>query len=204
MTAVAAQSIAEAKRAARALARQRRRAAREAAGPLAGEAAARNFLAAIEPPPGCVVSGYWPLDDEIDPRPLLEVLHARGHVCGLPVVVGKGRPLVFRAWAPGQRLVPAVLGISVPAEDAPEVTPEVVLAPLLAFDGRGFRLGQGGGYYDRTLAALRAQAPPRTGAAPVLAVGMGFAAQRLARVPSGDADQRLDWVVTEREAREFA
>jgi 5-formyltetrahydrofolate cyclo-ligase len=198
MTAVAAQSIAEAKRAARAFARRRRRAACEAAGPLAGEAAARNFLAAIEPPPGCVVSGYWPLDDELDPRPLLEALHARGHVCGLPVVVSKGRPLVFRAWTPGQRLVPAVLGISVPAEDAPEVTPEVVLAPLLAFDGRGFRLGQGGGYYDRTLAALRA------GAAPVLAVGMGFAAQRLARVPSGDADQRLDWVVTERAAKEFA
>ncbi len=203
MTVVAAQSIAEAKRAARAFARQRRRAACEAAGPLAGEAAARNFLAAIEPPPGCVVSGYWPLDDELDPRPLLEALHARGHVCGLPVVVGKGRPLVFRAWAPGQRLVPAVLGISVPAEEAPEVTPEVVLAPLLAFDGRGFRLGQGGGYYDRTLAALRTLAA-RTGAAPVLAVGMGFAAQRLARVPSGEADQRLDWVVTERAAQEFA
>ena len=181
---------------------QRRHAAREAAGPLAGEAAARNFLVAIEPPPGCVVSGYWPLDDELDPRPLLEALHARGHVCGLPVVVGKGRPLVFRAWAPGQRLVPAVLGISVPAGDAPEVTPEVVLTPLLAFDGRGFRLGQGGGYYDRTLAALRAQAT-RVGAGPVLAVGMGFAAQRLARVPSDEADQRLDWVVTERAAKEF-
>ena len=190
--------MSEAKRAARARARRRRRAACEAAGPRAGEAAARNFLAAIEPPPGCVVSGYWPLDDELDPRPLLEALHARGHVCGLPVVVGKGRPLVFRAWAPGQRLVPAVLGISVPAKDAPEVTPEVVLAPLLAFDGRGFRLGQGGGYYDRTLAALR------IGAAPVLAVGMGFAAQRLARVPSDDSDQRLDWVVTERAAQEFA
>ena len=74
--------------------------------------------------------------------------------------------------------------------------------PLLAFDGRGFRLGQGGGYYDRTLAALRTQAA-RVGAAPVLAVGMGFAAQRLARVPSDDSDQRLDWVVTERAAQEF-
>ena len=198
MTAVAAQSIADAKRAARARARQRRRAAREAAGPLAGEAAARNFMAAIEPPPGCVVSAYWPLDDEFDPRPLLEALHARGHVCGLPVVVGQGRPLVFRAWAPGQRLAPAVLGILAPTGDAPEVTPEVVLTPLLAFDGRGFRLGQGGGYYDRTLAALR------IGATPVLAVGMGFAAQRLARVPSDEFDQRLDWMVTEREAKEFA
>ena len=197
MTAAAARSIVDEKRELRATARARRPAVCAAAGPLAGESVARNFLAAIVTPPGCVVSGYWPMDGELDVRPLLEALHRRGHGCALPVVVGQGRPLAFRAWAPGQRLAAAGFGISEPTEDAPEVTPGLVLAPLLAFDGRGRRLGQGGGYYDRTLAALRAGGP-------VLAVGVGFAAQQIARVPTGPSDQRLDWVVTERAAMEFA
>jgi 5-formyltetrahydrofolate cyclo-ligase len=195
--AAAAADIGEAKRALRALAGERRRAAR-AADAFAGETVARNFLDAILPacPPGCAVSGYWPMDAELDVRPLLAALHDRGHDCCLPVVTGRDRPLLFRAWSPGGRLVPAAFGTMVPADDAPEIVPRVVLAPLLAFDDRGYRLGWGGGHYDRTLAALRA------GAAPVLAVGVGFAAQRIGRVPAGPHDQRLDWVVTERGATE--
>ena len=184
-------SIADAKRALRARGRERRRAVDAARGEEAAEAAARNFLAAIDPEPGCVVSGYWPIDGELDVRPLMAALVARGHVCALPAVMGKRRPLAFRAWAPGQRLEAGVFGTSVPPGDAPEVTPALVLVPLVAFDGRGYRLGFGGGYYDMTLAALRA------GGARVLAVGMGFEAQRVDRVPRGPSDQRLDWVVTE-------
>ncbi len=104
VTAAPADTVADAKRALRAISREVRRAAREAAAADAGEAAARQFFSAIEPAPGCVVSGYWPIDAEFDVRPLLGALHARGHPCGLPVVVGKGRPLVFRSWRPGVRL----------------------------------------------------------------------------------------------------
>ena len=193
----AAPTITEEKRALRARAGERRRLA-SAASPEAGEAVKSNFLAAIAPlcAPGCAISGYWPMDAELDVRPLLAALHERGHACALPVVTGRDQRLIFRAWAPGGRLTAAAFSVMVPADDAPEVVPRVVLAPLLAFDDRGYRLGWGGGYYDRTLAALRAAGGP------VLAVGLGFAAQRVARVPAGPDDQRLDWVVTEADAIE--
>ncbi len=194
MTASAVVDTGAAKRALRALAGERRRLA-SAAGPDAAEAVKNNFLTAIDIPERCAVAGYWPIDAELDVRPLFAALHARGHACALPVVTGRGQRLVFRAWAPGSRLAVAAFGVMVPADDAPEVVPRVVLTPLLSFDDRGFRLGWGGGYYDRTLAALRA-------AAPVLAVGVGFAAQRVERVPAALHDQRLDWVVTEADAIE--
>ncbi|MFQ5959414.1 MAG: 5-formyltetrahydrofolate cyclo-ligase [Alphaproteobacteria bacterium] len=198
MTTGEAETIAEAKRTLRKRARARRSEAREAAGPGAADAAARNFFDAITPPAGCVVSGYWPMNDEFDVRPLLAALYARGHGCGLPVVAGKGRPLVFRAWTPETALVPAAFGISVPPEDAPEVTPALLLVPLLAFDDRGYRLGYGGGFYDLTLARLRA------GRGAVLAVGVAFDGQRVDAVPAGASDQPLDWVVTEARALEVA
>ncbi len=192
-----AEAIARAKRALRAECEARRRQASDAAGPKAGEAAAGHFLAAIEPPTGCVVSGYWPMRDEFDVVPLLEALHARGHRCALPVVAGKGRPLEFRAWSPGAALVEAAFGTRVPPEDAAQATPDVLLVPMLAFDDAGYRLGYGGGFYDMTLAALKA-----AGGNP-LAVGCAFAAQRLDAIPHNGTDQRLDWVVTEQHAMEF-
>jgi 5-formyltetrahydrofolate cyclo-ligase len=139
------------------------------------------------------VSAYYPVGSEIDPLPLYAALLARGLIGGLPVVAGKGKPLLFRRWRPGEALVPGVLGIGVPPNDAPEVEPDLLLVPLLAFDRRGYRLGYGGGFYDRTLEALRARGK-------VLAVGVGFAVQEVASVPSGPGDRRLDWLATEREA----
>jgi len=117
---------------------------------------------------------------------------------GLPVVVGKGRPLVFRRWRPGEALQPAAFGTSVPGAAAPEVTPDMLLVPLLAVDPRGYRLGYGGGFYDRTLDRLRG------GGRTVTAVGVGFDAQCVAAVPKGLGDQPLDWLVTERRAVAFA
>lgn len=139
------------------------------------------------------VSAYYPVGSEIDPRPLYAALLARGLAGGLPVVAGKGKPLRFRRWRPGEALVPGVLGIGVPPSDAPEVEPDLLLVPLLAFDRRGYRLGYGGGFYDRTLAVLRERGK-------VLAVGVGFADQEVASVPSGPGDQRLDGIATERGA----
>ena len=198
MNAGAADGIGEAKRALRAISRERRSAARRAATADAGEAAADYFLTTIDPAPDCAISAYWPMGDEFDTRPLLNRLHHRGNPCALPVVAARGCPLVFRAWTPQTVLIPADFGTSVPPDSAAEVTPCVLIVPLLAFDRRGYRLGYGGGFYDRTLAHLRADGWP------VLAVGIAFAAQRIDRVPTDATDQRLDWLVTEVGAVEVA
>ncbi len=178
------------KRTLRELARSKRRAAAAALGSEAGERLRESFLSALPLPPAQVVAGYWPLPEEIDVRPLMTNLHLSGHVLVLPVVVGRGQPLIFRRWRPSLALDAGVYGISVPSAEAPEATPGVLLVPLLAFDGEGRRLGYGAGYYDRTLATLRR-------AGDILAIGAAYAAQRMDSLPEGASDQRLDWVVTE-------
>ena len=175
-----------------------RRAAAAARAPDAGEALAATFIDAIELAAGAVVAGYWPMRDEVDPRPLMRRLHRSAHVCALGVVHARAAPLRFRAWEPGMALEPGGFGTLVPPAEAAELAPEIVLTPLLAFDAHGHRLGYGGGYYDRTLAALRARAPS------VLAVGLAFEAQRIEAVPHTASDARLDWVVTEARARRTA
>ena len=182
------------KQALRVEAKRRRGAAASQAGPdAAADAVCARVLAEIAFPAGSAVSAYWPMRDELDPRPLMHRLAERGHPIGLPVMAGKGRPLVFRAWAPGEALEPGGFGTQVPSSDRPEVRPEVLLVPMLAFDRAGYRLGYGGGFYDRTLAGLRAE-----GAA--LGVGVAYAGQEVDDVPHDGNDQRLDWIVTETEA----
>ena len=139
---------------------------------------------------GAGVSAYWPIRDELDPVPLLHALVERGAICALPAVVGRDRPLVFRRWRPGDALVEAGFGLSEPPETAPAVTPDIVVAPLLAVDPAGRRLGYGGGFYDRTIAALKRRGE-------VVVVGIGYDVQILASVPAGAGDRRVDWVVTE-------
>jgi 5-formyltetrahydrofolate cyclo-ligase len=189
-------SLAEAKRTLRNEAKTRR----AALDPDVGGAARRlrdlfletfkNQLAS-DPPPR--VSGYWPMGDEFDIRPLLTRLCDSGHVCALPAVVGRGEALAFRRWRPGDHLVEAGFGTHEPAAEAADVVPDIVLTPLLACDDMGRRLGYGGGFYDRTLRALRS-------AAPTVAVGVCYEAQRFDIVPSGDGDELLDWIVTEERA----
>lgn len=136
------------------------------------------------------VGFYWPFRGEYDPRPLARALHREGARLALPVVVQRGRPLEFRPWRPGIRMVPGIWNIPVPAEgDA--VLPDVLLIPLVGFDGRGFRLGHGGGYYDRTLAAMA----PRP-----LAIGIGFESLRLPTIHPQAHDIPMDLIVTERGA----
>jgi len=189
------QDIVAAKRALRVEAAARRRAAVVALPPAeAGRRVRDAFIAAIALPPRVPVSAYWPLDDEFDPRPLIDHLQAAGHPIGLPVVVGRGQPLVFRRWLPGMELVPGNFRVLTPPPEAPEVTPAVILAPLLAFDRAGYRLGYGGGFYDRTIAKLRA-------AGKVLVIGVAYAAQEVSTVPRDATDQPLDWIVTEAGAR---
>ena len=172
---------------------QARRTEAAAAAPGAGAAVRDRLRAALRLTDAAVVSGYWPMRGELDPRPALLALAAAGHPLCLPVVAGKARPLFFRAWAPGAALVPGAFGAEVPAPESPVLQPSLLLVPLLAFDRRGYRLGYGGGFYDRTLAALRR-------AGEVTAVGLAFAGQEFDRVPAEATDERLDWIVTEREA----
>ncbi len=188
----------DAKRALRAIARERRRAAAAAGVPAAAVAVRDRFLAAIPVPAGTAVSAYWPLAEELDVRALVAALDAVGAVVALPVIAGRDQALAFRRWRPGLALVGAVFGTYEPPRDAPAVVPAIVIVPLLAFDRAGHRLGYGAGFYDRTLRALRA---PACGRAPVLAVGVGVAAQDVAHVPHGPGDERLDWIVTEQAAR---
>lgn len=162
----------------------------------AGERFLANFLkiaGGLGVGAGVAVAAYWPVGDEADVRPLLSYLHGMGALCLLPVVDAAGKPLSFRRWSPGQPLDGGPLGTWQPAATAEQGIPAVLLVPLLAFDRRGYRLGQGGGYYDRTLPLLRDRAK-------VEAVGVGYSCQEVETVPFGPTDARLDWVVTEETA----
>ena len=152
--------------------------------------AARPFPLAVRP--GTIVSGFSPLKTEINPLPLMRRLAEAGAQLALPVVAGRGHPLIMRAFAFGDALASGQWGIREPKADAAEVAPDILLVPLLAFDRRGNRIGYGAGYYDMTIAKFRA-------AKPVVAAGIAYAAQEVDTVPVTARDARLDLVLTERE-----
>ncbi|MBL4693183.1 MAG: 5-formyltetrahydrofolate cyclo-ligase [Magnetovibrio sp.] len=140
-----------------------------------------------------ILAGYWPMSDEMDVRPAMVALDRIGVLQALPEVVAKNRPLRFRAWASGESLEEGPYGTFHPLVQAPLLRPDVVLVPLLAFDKRGYRLGWGGGYYDRTLQLLR-----KTG--DVTAIGVAYAAQEVDDLPVDDYDEPVDWIITEKQA----
>lgn len=149
---------------------------------------------ACQPVPGTergpvVVSSYGSMGAELAPGPVESRLRGVGHTLCLPVMVGKAKPLVFRAWTAGDPMVERLWGIREPVASAPEVVPDVLMVPLLAFDRQGHRLGYGGGFYDRTLQALRVSKP-------ILAIGLAYDEQEVDAVPHLDYDQPLDWVLT--------
>ncbi|KAA2214897.1 5-formyltetrahydrofolate cyclo-ligase [Teichococcus oryzae] len=156
------------------------------AAPDAGDALA-SCLMATPPPPGTLVGGFWPMGEEVDLRPAMHALHQAGCHLALPVTPRRGLPLSFHRWMPGEALVPGRFGTSVPAKPGEPVRPDWLLVPLLAFDRRGFRLGYGGGYYDRTLAAW-----PEAHA-----VGVAFSGQEVPAVPVGPHDRPLAAIATE-------
>jgi 5-formyltetrahydrofolate cyclo-ligase len=129
-------------------------------------------------PTGAIVSGYSPMKSEFNPVPLM------------PVVTGRGKPLIMRSWSFGAPLAAGVWGIRQPPPDAPEVFPDILLVPLAAFDRGGQRIGYGAGYYDMTISRLR-------GIKNVTAIGLAFAAQEVESVPHTNRDARLDLVLTE-------
>jgi 5-formyltetrahydrofolate cyclo-ligase len=144
-------------------------------------------------PPGTIISAFWSVGDEIELQPLLHAAHALGCVCALPVVTAPRTPLTFRSWEPGAELIVSAFGIPEPGPERPAVTPDISIVPLLAFDREGYRLGYGGGFFDRTIALMRSRPRVR----PYVAAGVGFAGQEVARVPREPHDQRLNWIITE-------
>ncbi|HTV35577.1 MAG TPA: 5-formyltetrahydrofolate cyclo-ligase [Xanthobacteraceae bacterium] len=163
---------------------------REARQDAAEAIAARPFPLKIRA--GVIVSGFMPMKSEINPLPLLRRLEEMGARIALPVIGGRGKPLVMRQWSFGEPLAAGVWGIREPKPEASEVDPDMLLVPLLAFDRAGYRVGYGGGYYDMTVTALRAKKQ-------VTAIGIAFAAQEVGQVPRTERDVRLDLVLTETE-----
>lgn len=152
-------------------------------------AIARYGLEFLDIAPDAVVAGYCAIGAEIDPRHLLARLDQEGVALCLPVLRERGQPLRFRRWRPGDPLRAGIWSIREPLQGAADIEPGILLVPLLAFDAAGRRLGYGGGYYDRALAALRAGRP-------IAAVGLAFDEQEVDAVPRLDYDERLDWVLT--------
>ena len=139
-----------------------------------------------------VVSAFHPYQSEIDTRPLLGRMAGEGWTTCLPIVLGKGQPLEFRRWLPGEPLIKGVWGIERPPETSPVVEPDILIIPLLAFDRKGYRLGYGGGFYDRTLEKLRVRKN-------IVGIGVGYSGQQVGAVPHGPHDQPLDYMMTEKE-----
>jgi 5-formyltetrahydrofolate cyclo-ligase len=163
----------------------------EAAAAFAGHLAAEG-LALVKCLHPTIVSAYFPLGAEPSTLPLLEKLRQAGVKTALPVTGRLGTALVFRLWHPGEPTVTGKLSISEPLPSAPEAAPDLLFVPLAAFDRAGHRIGYGAGFYDRTLAQLRAQKN-------IWAVGVAYAAQEFPEVPHDAHDESLDFVLTERE-----
>lgn len=154
-----------------------------------GRAITEALLHALPSQSGTLIGFYWPFKGEYDPRALARLLHDRGMRLALPVVVQKAAPVLFREWWPGIAMTSGVWSIPIPAAGEP-VAPSVLLVPVVGFDRQNYRLGYGGGYYDRTLAAAAANRPR--------AIGVGFERSRIATIHPQPHDIAMDQVVTER------
>ena len=138
------------------------------------------------------VSAFYPVRDEPDTLALLALLSAEGVATALPVTGKRGEPLVFRRWRPGEPTVAGQMRIPEPLAEAPALDPDLLFVPLSAFDRRGHRIGYGAGYYDLTLARLKAKKP-------VVAVGVAFGVSEVDEAPAEPHDEPLDFVLTDSE-----
>jgi 5-formyltetrahydrofolate cyclo-ligase len=145
---------------------------------------------------GSVVAGYSPIRNEIDPAPLMQSLAVRGARLALPAITARGASLAFRAWSASDKLMLGPLGILEPSPAAAQLTPDIVLVPLAAFDRTGHRVGYGAGHYDVTLAHLRKVKA-------ITAIGLAFAVQEAGTIPALSHDMKLDYVLTELQTFDF-
>lgn len=186
-------SLIDQKRIVRLAAQEKRRRVAADASPDAGAMLAMHVAQLVETLPNIKsITGFLPIGDEIDILPCLNRLRADGYEIGLPVVIEKHQPLVFRAWVDGDELQAGPLKTRHPLPQAPEITPDVLLVPQLAYDGSGYRIGWGGGFYDRTLASLKSNGGQ------IHAIGVAYDEQQIDKVPVGEFDVAVDWIVTEK------
>ena len=172
---------------------------RDALPPGERAAAAETIAARVLPlafKRGQIVSGFMPMQSEINPLPLLRKFAAAGAKLALPAIAGRGKPLIMRAYTFGDELARGQWGIREPKPQARAVDPDILIVPLACFDRAGHRIGFGAGYYDMTINALRAKKT-------VTAIGVAFATQEIPQVPATERDARLDLVLTERELIDF-
>lgn len=155
-----------------------------------------SHAADLDIPSNSLIGAYAALPGEADPHLLLKALVSNGCTLAFPRVEAKAAPLVFHHWKPGRELKKGTFGIAEPSADWPVAHPRILLIPLLAFDARGHRLGYGGGYYDRTLEALRAHGN-------ISAIGIAYAGQEIDSIPDENHDHLLDMVATEDGVRRF-
>ncbi len=181
--------ISEQKKLLRKQAKARRAEAFKQLGPAAGEMLANHGIGFSQAPQNASVSGFLGIGEEINPLPLMRRLWQAGHAVGLPVMVGNAKPLIFRQWQEGEPLDEVQWGIQEPQASAPVIVPDVLLVPLLAFDTSGYRIGYGGGFYDRSIAEIRASKP-------VVTIGLAYDELEVDAVPHDAYDQRLEWVLT--------
>jgi len=187
-------SLADTKRMVRLLAQEKRNVAAASAPTNSGDILASQLAELISSFPDTrTVSGFLPIADEIDILPSLRLLHSKSYKTCLPVVIAKNQPLVFRLWVEGDAIAEGPLKTRHPLPSAPEVLPDVLLVPLLAFDLSGYRIGWGGGFYDRTLAKLHDQSLN------VTAIGVAYEGQCRDDIPVGEFDVPMDYIATEKQ-----
>ncbi len=175
--------------------RARRKAVREADRREASRAVISHFLGNVPLEKTDIIGGYWAAGSELNMRYLLECLEEEGYQLALPRIVAHEKPLEFKRYKRGNTLHQSLtFRIEEPSKLAETVIPNVLITPLLAFDKRGYRLGQGGGYYDRTILQLHTleEVTKR-----VFTVGVGYSFQEVERIPTDIYDQRLDCIITE-------
>lgn len=183
--------IRDTKRALRSEMREIRRRA-NAQNPHAALALRDNFFSTVSPSQNSIVSAYIAMDDEIDPAPIVQTLAEKKIKICLPVVINNGAPLMFREYNIGDKLIKSgFMNVLEPESTKPAIIPSIFLVPLLAFDKKGFRLGYGGGFYDRTIAFLTKNNPETK------AMGLAFSAQEVASVPISKYDRALGMIITE-------
>ncbi len=157
----------------------------------AAKKVARTFISKVGKNSGVPIAGYFPIGSELDIRDLFEELHISRYQYCLPIITDVSDILEFGSWCSGDSLVESKYGIMEPREESKRLVPKTLIAPMLAFDKCGYRLGYGGGYYDRTIAKLRKLDSK------ILVVGIAYAGQEVSQVPIDTNDQKMDMIITE-------
>lgn len=150
-----------------------------------------NFIQALNIMPQTTFGAYYPIGAEVNCRPLMDTLHAMGHTISLPVITGATDPLIYRMYKSGDQLEKGGFGTPQPCDYMPVVVPDILIIPMMGYSDKGYRLGYGSGFFDRTIELIRKQKPMK-------AIGLAYSGQRIDDMPVEAHDQKLDLIITEK------